>query len=89
MTLDPTLLPTLTSLHVTPAPTGTATLTMPGGAATLNFPITGGNVTIYNKGAVTPYVQGIIHHDGSGFASPPAARRSRSRTSTSTRASRC
>jgi hypothetical protein len=68
VTLDANLLPTLTSLHVTPAPTGTGTLTMPGGAATLNFPITGGNVTIYNKGAVTPYVQGIIHHDGSGVS---------------------
>ena len=68
VTLDANLLPTLTSLHVTPAPTGTGTLTMPGGAATLNFPITGGNVTIYNKGAVTPYVQGIIHHNGSGVS---------------------
>ena len=68
VTLDANLLPTLTSLHVTPAPTGKGTLTMPGGAATLNFPITGGNVTIYNKGAVTPYVQGIIHHDGSGVS---------------------
>ncbi len=68
VTLDSNLLPTLTSLHVTPAPTGTGTLTMPGGAATLNFPITGGNVTIYNKGAVTPYVQGIIHHNGSGVS---------------------
>jgi hypothetical protein len=68
VTLDPSLLPALTSLHVTPAPTGTATLTMPGGAATLNFPITGGHVTIYNKGAVTPYVQGIINHDGSGLS---------------------
>jgi hypothetical protein len=68
VTLDAKLLPTLTSLHVTPAPTGTGTLTMPGGAATLNFPITGGNVTIYNKDAVTPYVQGIVHHDGSGVS---------------------
>jgi hypothetical protein len=68
VTLDSNLLPTLTSLHVTPAPTGTGTLTMPGGAATLNFPITGGHVTIYKKGAVTPYVQGIINHDGSGLS---------------------
>jgi hypothetical protein len=68
VTLDPNLLPTLTTLHVTPAPTGTGTLTMPGGAATLNFPITGGHVTIYNKGAATPYGQGIIHHDGSGVS---------------------
>jgi hypothetical protein len=68
VTLDAQFLPTLASLKVTPAPTGTATLTKPGGAATLNFPITGGNVTIYNKGAVTPYVQGIVHHAGSGVS---------------------
>ena len=68
VTLDPAFLPTLASLKVTPAPTGKATLTKPGGAATLNFPITGGNVTIYNKGAVTPYVQGIVHHAGSGVS---------------------
>jgi hypothetical protein len=68
VTLDPKLLPTLASLHVTPAPTGTGTLTMPGGAATLNFPITGGNVTVYKKGAVSPYVTGLIHHDGSGLS---------------------
>ncbi len=68
VTLDASLLPTLTSLKVTPAPTGKGTLTKPGGAATLNFPISGGNVTIYNKGAVTPYVQGIVHHVGSGVS---------------------
>jgi hypothetical protein len=68
VTLDAQFLPTLASLKVTPAPTGTATLTKPGGAATLNFPITGGNVTIYKKGAVTPYVQGIVHHSGSGVS---------------------
>jgi hypothetical protein len=68
VTLDAQFLPTLASLKVTPAPTGNATLTKPGGAATLNFPITGGNVTIYKKGAVTPYVQGIIHHAGSGVS---------------------
>ncbi len=68
VTLDSKLLPTLTSLKVTPAPTGKGTLTKPGGAATLNFPITGGNVTIYKKGEVTPYVQGIVHHVGSGVS---------------------
>jgi hypothetical protein len=68
VTLDSALLPTLKSLKVTPAPTGKGTLTTPGGAATLNFPITGGNVTIYKKGAVTPYVQGIVHHVGSGVS---------------------
>ncbi len=68
VTLDPQLLPTLTSLKVTPAPTGSGTLTKPNGNATLNFPITGGHVTIYKKGAVSPYVQGIIHHQGSGVS---------------------
>ena len=68
VTLDANLLPTLKSLKVVPAPTGKGTLTMPGGAATLNFPISGGNVTIYKKGAVTPYVQGILHHVGSGVS---------------------
>lgn len=68
VTLDTKLLPTLTSLKVTPAPTGTGTLTEPGGEATLNFPITGGNATIYQKGQVDPYVTGIIHHEGSGLS---------------------
>lgn len=53
----------LTSLGVTPGLTGTATKTSEGFA----FPITGGNATIYKKGAVTPYVQGVIDHDGSGL----------------------
>ncbi len=68
VTLDANLLPTLTSLKVTPAPTGTGTLTKPNGEATLNFPITGGNATVYQKGQVDPYVTGIIHHEGSGVS---------------------
>ncbi len=31
------------------------------------FPITGGNVKVFKPGAVTPYVQGMIMHDGSGL----------------------
>lgn len=54
----------LTSLGVTPAPTGSATVE--NGTAT--FPITGGNVTVYKPGEVTPYVQGMIMHDGSGLS---------------------
>jgi hypothetical protein len=54
----------LTSLGVKPAPTGTATVT----DGTAKFPITGGNVTVYKPGEVTPYVQGMIMHDGSGLS---------------------
>jgi hypothetical protein len=54
----------LKSLDVTPAPTGTATVT----DGTAKFPITGGNVTVYKPGEVTPYVQGMIMHDGSGLS---------------------
>lgn len=54
----------LSSLGVKPAPTGSATVE--NGTAT--FPITGGNVTVYKPGEVTPYVQGMIMHDGSGLS---------------------
>ena len=43
---------------------GTATLT----DGSVHFPITGGNVTVYKKGAVDPYVQGDIQHNGSGLS---------------------
>jgi hypothetical protein len=54
----------LTSLGVKPAPTGKGTVT----DGTAKFPITGGNVTVYKPGEVTPYVQGMIMHDGSGLS---------------------
>jgi hypothetical protein len=64
VTLDPSFLSALTTLKLTPGVTGTATLT----GATLNFPITGGNVKYYDpKAAYRPYVQGEIDHDGSGI----------------------
>jgi hypothetical protein len=47
-------------------PTGTGKLTQQYGP-TLDFPITGGNVTVYPKGSIDPYVQGKINHDGSGI----------------------
>jgi hypothetical protein len=64
--VDPAVLAALTKLGVSPSPTGNGKLTMQYGP-TLDFPITGGNVKIFDKTAVTPYVQGIIHHDGSGL----------------------
>lgn len=54
----------LTSLGLTPGVLGTATLA----DGSVKFPITGGNVTVYQKGKVDPYVQGDIKHDGSGLS---------------------
>ena len=31
-------------------------------------PITGGNVTVYPKGSISPYVVGKINHEGSGLS---------------------
>lgn len=62
--LAPSFLAALKSLKVTPGLIGTATLSKTG---TLAFPITGGNVKYYKPGTVTPYVTGIIDHQGSGF----------------------
>jgi hypothetical protein len=61
--LDKGFVSALTSLQVTPSPAGTATV-KDGVAA---FPITGGNVTVYKPGEVTPYVQGMLMHNGSGL----------------------
>ncbi|MCW2776918.1 MAG: hypothetical protein JWN17_643 [Frankiales bacterium] len=64
VTLDPGFVQGLTSLKLTPAPVGTATIK--DGVA--SFPITGGNATYYTPGTVDPYVQGMIKHDGSGLS---------------------
>lgn len=64
VTLDPAFLEALTTLSVTPGVIGDATLE----GAVLTFPITGGNVKVFEKGAVDPYVQGEIMHDGSGLS---------------------
>jgi hypothetical protein len=61
--LDSGFLAALTSLKLTPGLIGGAKLS----GADLSFPITGGNATIYKKGAVNPYVQGVIDHQGSGL----------------------
>lgn len=65
VTLDAGFVAALTSLKVTPAPVGDATISKAGVAS---FPITGGNVTYYKPGTVSPYVQGEIDHAGSGLS---------------------
>ena len=62
--LDKGFTDALASLKLTPGVTGSAKLT--GGA--LVFPITGGNVTIFKPGAVSPYVIGQIQHVASGLS---------------------
>ena len=66
LTLDAGFLKGLTDLKLTPAPVGGATLDAKTGK--LAFPISGGNVTYFDpKSGVTPFVQGLINHDGSGL----------------------
>ena len=65
VTLDAGFVEALTSLKVTPGPVGDASISKQGVAS---FPITGGNVTYYEPGSVSPYVQGMINHDGSGLS---------------------
>lgn len=62
--LDSGFTDALSSLDVTPAPTGDATIE----DGTASFPITGGNVTVYEPGTVDPFVQGMIMHEGSGLS---------------------
>lgn len=67
VTLDPAFLEGITSLMLTPATVGGATLDASTGV--IAFPITGGNVDYYDpNGSVQPYVQGLINHDGSGLS---------------------
>lgn len=64
VTLDPAFLEGLTALKLTPATLGGATLE----GAKIAFPISGGNVTYFDPNSgVTPFVQGLINHDGSGL----------------------
>ena len=65
VTLDSGFVEALGSLKLTPAPVGTAEISKTGVAS---FPITGGNVTYYEPGTVSPFVQGEIDHDGSGLS---------------------
>ena len=63
--LDGGFVEALGTLKLTPAPVGEGVITKAGVA---RFPITGGNVTYYEPGTVSPYVQGEIDHDGSGLS---------------------
>jgi hypothetical protein len=62
--LDAGFVKALGTLKLTPGLVGTAKMTN----GTVSFPITGGDATIYKKGTVTPYVQGVIDHNGSGLS---------------------
>ena len=64
VTLDGGFVEALTQLKLTPSPIGDAKISEKGVAT---FPITGGDVTYYEPGSVSPYVQGEIMHDGSGL----------------------
>ena len=63
--LDADFVAALESLKVTPGAVGDARITKTGRAV---FPITGGMVTYYEPGSVSPYVQGLIEHEGSGLS---------------------
>jgi hypothetical protein len=65
VTLDAGFVGALESLEVTPGPVGEASISKAGVAS---FPITGGNVTYYEPGTVSPFVQGRLDHDGAGLS---------------------
>jgi len=62
--LDSNFVSALQQLKLTPSPVGDASISQTGVAS---FPITGGDVTYYKPGSVSPFVQGEIDHDGSGL----------------------
>ncbi|MFC6046001.1 hypothetical protein [Nocardioides hankookensis] len=62
--LDQGFVDALTALKLTPGTVGTAKLE----DGSLIFPITGGNVTVFKPGEVSPYVIGQIQHEGSGLS---------------------
>ena len=64
ITLDQGFADALTTLKLTPGVVGDATLA----DGALDFPITGGNVTVFTPGEVSPYVIGQLQHEGSGFS---------------------
>jgi hypothetical protein len=64
ITLDQGFVDALGQLKLTPGTVGDGKLA--NGA--LSFPITGGNVTVFKPGTVSPYVIGQIQHVGSGLS---------------------
>ncbi len=64
ITLDQGFLDALTQLELAPGTIGEATLE----GAELSFPITGGNVTVFEPGTVSPYVIGQLQHVSSGLS---------------------
>lgn len=62
--LDKGFTDALASLKLTPGVVGDAKLT----DGSLVFPITGGNVTYFKPGTVSPYVVGQIQHENSGLS---------------------
>ncbi len=65
VTLDKGFVEALVSLDVTPGPVGDAKISDAGIAS---FPITGGNIEYFTPGTVSPFVRGVINHDGSGLS---------------------
>lgn len=63
ITLDKGFVKALGQLGLTPGTTGSGKLAK----GALRFPITGGNVTVFEPGEVSPYVIGQIQHEGSGL----------------------
>jgi hypothetical protein len=61
--LDAGFASALQTLKLTPSMSGDGTLV----DGSVVFPITGGNVTVFKPGAVSPYVIGQIQHVGSGL----------------------
>ncbi len=62
--LDANFAAALKKLKLTPGVVGRAKLR----SGSLVFPVTGGNVTVFKPGEVSPYVIGQIQHEGSGFS---------------------
>ncbi len=62
--LDKGFTDALTALKLTPGVTGDAKLT----DGSLIFPISGGNVSVFKPGQVSPYVIGQLQHIGSGLS---------------------
>jgi hypothetical protein len=65
VTLDAGFAAALDDLELTPAPVGDATINED---LVAEFTITGGNVTYFEPGTVSPFVQGFIVHEGSGLS---------------------